>query len=66
MHAERLGDVSLLYLRVADAAAPLALRVDGGSALGTGELVTLRLHAEQCHLFDAEGRAFERTVALPH
>jgi multiple sugar transport system ATP-binding protein len=64
-HAERLGDVSLLYLGAAPGADLLTLRVDGASAVAPGERVTLRLQAGHCHLFDASGQAFERTVALP-
>jgi multiple sugar transport system ATP-binding protein len=65
VQTERLGDVSLLYLRAAPEAAPLTLRVDGASAVWPGQHLTLRLHAGQCHLFDATGQAFERTVTLP-
>ena len=62
---ERLGDSSLLYLQ-ADGVAPLlTLRLDGAAAAAPGAHFTLRLRAEDCHLFDAQGQAFERSVQLP-
>jgi len=66
VQTERLGDVSLLYLHAEPDAAPLTLRVDGAAAVEPGHRLTLRLHAEQCHLFDAAGQAFERTVSTPN
>jgi multiple sugar transport system ATP-binding protein len=62
---ERLGDVSLLYLAAGAEAPPVTLRVDGACAVAPGQQLTLGLQPEQCHLFDAAGVAFERTVALP-
>jgi multiple sugar transport system ATP-binding protein len=62
---ERLGDSSLLYLRVNPAAPLLTLKVDGTAALAPGAQISMRLRAEACHLFDANGQAFVRTVTLP-
>ncbi len=62
---ERLGDSSLLYLTINDNAPLVTLRVDGAAAHAPGAGVTLRLRADMCHLFDAKGQAFKRTVALP-
>ena len=62
---ERLGDESLLYLRIAPDAPLVTLRLEGHAAHATGERVTLRLRPEQCHLFDAAGKAFRRTLELP-
>jgi multiple sugar transport system ATP-binding protein len=62
---ERLGDESLLYLDIAPGAPMVTLRLEGHSAHETGESITLRLRPEQCHLFDAQGKAFKRTVQLP-
>ncbi len=65
LHVERLGDASLLYLSVQPDAPLVTLRVEGAATHQPGERVTLRLRAEQCHLFDAAGQAFRRTVELP-
>ena len=46
---ERLGEASMLYLDVAPGL----------------PMVTLRLRADHCHLFDAAGQAFARSVQLP-
>ena len=62
---ERLGDTSLLYLTVAEGAPLVTLRLEGHATQSTGDKVTLRLRPEQCHLFDAQGKAFRRTVELP-
>jgi multiple sugar transport system ATP-binding protein len=62
---ERLGESSLLYLQL-DADSPLVtLRVEGAASQQPGESVTLSLRPDQCHLFDAKGQAFKRTVELP-
>jgi multiple sugar transport system ATP-binding protein len=62
---ERLGESSLLYLRL-DAASPLVtLRLEGSASRAPGEPVTLSVLPDRCHLFDAQGRAFRRTVDLP-
>ena len=62
---ERLGNESLLYLDVAPDAPLATLRLEGHSLHSSGEAITLRLRAEHCHLFDAKGQAFRRTVDLP-
>ncbi|MBK1614797.1 ABC transporter [Rubrivivax gelatinosus] len=62
---ERLGDSSLLYLEAGPGAPLLTLRVDGAATVPPGTRVPLRLPAEACHLFDADGEAFERTPDLP-
>ena len=64
-HMERLGDSSLLYLDVADGAPLATLRLEGHALHSPGERITLRLRADQCHLFDATGKAYARTVTLP-
>jgi multiple sugar transport system ATP-binding protein len=63
---ERLGDESLLYLDIAPDAPLVTLRLEGHAPHAAGEAVTLRVRAEQCHLFDAAGKAFRRTVELPN
>jgi multiple sugar transport system ATP-binding protein len=62
---ERLGDESLLYLDISADAPLVTLRVEGHAMQGAGDPVTLRLRPEHCHLFDAAGKAFKRTVQLP-
>jgi len=62
---ERLGDSSLLYTRIAPDAPLITVRIEGAAPQVTGERITLRLRAEQCHLFDAAGKAYARTVTLP-
>jgi multiple sugar transport system ATP-binding protein len=62
---ERLGDSSMLYLDIAPGAPMMALRVEGHSTAHPGDRITLRLRPEQCHLFNAQGDAFRRTVELP-
>ncbi|WP_418320716.1 ABC transporter ATP-binding protein [Piscinibacter sakaiensis] len=62
---ERLGDSSLLHLAASDDAPLVTLRVDGAASDRPGAALALRLPAECCHLFDANGDAFPRTVQLP-
>jgi multiple sugar transport system ATP-binding protein len=62
---ERLGESSMLYLDIAPQAPMLTLRVEGYADAKAGDRITLRLRPEQCHLFDAKGEAFPRTVTLP-
>jgi len=62
---ERLGESSMLYLDVAPDAPMATLRIEGYASQSAGDRVTLRLRPEQCHLFDANGEAFARTVQLP-
>ena len=62
---ERLGNESLLYLEVAPGAPLVTLRLEGHAEQASGDTITLRLRPEVCHLFDADGEAFARTVKLP-
>jgi len=62
---ERLGDESLLYLTIAPDSPLVTLRIEGHAPQQAGDPVTLRLPPEQCHLFDAAGKAFPRSVQLP-
>ncbi|MDE2452222.1 MAG: ATP-binding cassette domain-containing protein, partial [Burkholderiales bacterium] len=62
---ERLGNESLLYLETAADAPLVTLRLEGHATQAAGAPITLRLRPEQCHLFDAAGKAYPRTVALP-
>ena len=63
-HIERLGDSSLLYVQIPGQ--PIAtVKVEGSAALAAGSALTLRLQADQLHLFDSQGIACHRTVELP-
>jgi multiple sugar transport system ATP-binding protein len=62
---ERLGDSSLLYLRVDPGAPLVTLKLDGAAVHAPGAQIGMRLRPEACHLFDANGQAFVRTVMLP-
>ncbi|WP_043819993.1 TOBE domain-containing protein, partial [Rubrivivax gelatinosus] len=62
---ERLGDSSLLYLEAGAGAPLVTLRVDGAASVPPGTRVPLQIPAEACHLFDASGQAFPRSVELP-
>lgn len=64
-HIERLGDTSLLYLQVPGVADLLTLEVEGTSTQTLGSEVHIHCPPESLHVFDAEGEAFARTVALP-
>ncbi len=64
-HVERLGDSSLLYVSVGPGLPSLTVKVEGAAARGSGQALTLRLRAEQLHLFDGGGQACARTVDLP-
>ena len=63
-HVEQLGDSALLYLELA-AGSLLTARVEGHASARVGDAVPVSLAADALHLFDAEGRACRRTVALP-
>ncbi len=62
---ERLGDESMLYLLIEPGLPLVTLRLEGHAPHAKGEKITLRIRPEQCHLFDAAGKAFRRTVDLP-
>jgi multiple sugar transport system ATP-binding protein len=64
-HMERLGDSSLLYLEAGPDAPLVTLRLDGAAEHRPGARLSLLVRAEHCHLFDARGRAFERSARLP-
>ena len=64
-HVERLGDSSLLYVSVGAGLPNLTVKVEGAAARGSGQALSLRLCADQLHLFDSAGQACARTVALP-
>jgi multiple sugar transport system ATP-binding protein len=63
-HIERLGDASLLYVQIPGQAIA-TVKVEGSAGQSSGSVLTLRLQAEQLHLFDRQGLACQRTVELP-
>jgi multiple sugar transport system ATP-binding protein len=54
---ERLGDRTHLHVRLPDDSTIVAEDV-GHSRAAPGDVVTLRIDADQAHLFDAQGRAY--------
>jgi ABC-type sugar transport system ATPase subunit len=58
---EPLGDQSLLYLDWGDADEPLVAQVSSAGTPERGAALELGLPSEDCHLFDEQGLAFERT-----
>ncbi len=61
---EPLGDQSLLYLDWGEADEPLVAQVSATGTPERGTALELGLPAEDCHLFDERGLAFERTSAI--
>jgi multiple sugar transport system ATP-binding protein len=59
---ENLGDSALLYVRLPETDQLTLCRGEGTSLLKEGETVELGLAATDAHLFDADGKAFPRTV----
>lgn len=60
---ERLGESTYLYLDSGVAGAPWVVKAPGNSFAKAGERVAMSLPPQHLHLFDADGRALERTVA---
>jgi multiple sugar transport system ATP-binding protein len=59
---EQLGEHSYVHVECADGT--LIAKAPGDVAIRNGEPLALRLPADACHLFDEEGIALERTVAM--
>ena len=62
-HIEQLGEASYLYLESAAADGFVIVRQEGDAGVGPGEIVTVGLPPQHCHLFNADGRAFQRLIA---
>jgi multiple sugar transport system ATP-binding protein len=60
---ERLGESTYLYLDSGVAGAPWVVKAPGNSFAHTGERMAMSMPPQHLHLFDAQGRAMERTVA---
>jgi multiple sugar transport system ATP-binding protein len=61
-HVEYLGDQSVAYCALPGSEALIAARSDPGVALAAGGRLALHLPPAHCHLFDADGLAFARTI----
>jgi multiple sugar transport system ATP-binding protein len=63
---ENLGESALIYARLPETEGLTLCRIEGTSMVKEDERIELGIPATAAHLFDAEGRAFPRTVeALP-
>jgi multiple sugar transport system ATP-binding protein len=63
---ENLGESALIYVRLPDTDGLTLCRIEGTSLVKENESIELGIPATAAHLFDADGRAFPRTVdALP-
>jgi multiple sugar transport system ATP-binding protein len=65
VHVERLGEASLLYIELSSGQPTVTARIEGTALQVAGQDLTLRLRADQLHLFGADGRACSRTLTLP-
>ena len=65
-HIERLGDSSLLYVQLGEGQAVTTVKVEGSAATLSGSTLNLCMQPDQMHLFDSQGMACHRTVALPN
>ena len=65
-HIEYLGDQTLVYALPQGGGPMIALRLAQDSAApAAGSRIGLHVPAQHCHVFDAAGRAFQRTIARP-
>ena len=60
---ENLGESALIYLRIPETDGLTLCRIEGASMSREGEHIEIGVAASALHVFDAEGRAFPRTVA---
>jgi multiple sugar transport system ATP-binding protein len=65
-HIERLGDSSLLYVQLGASQAMTTVKVEGSDTTLSGSSLNLCMQPDQMHLFDSQGMACHRTVALPN
>jgi multiple sugar transport system ATP-binding protein len=63
---ENLGESALIYVRLPETEGLTLCRIEGTSLVKDDEAIELGIPPTTAHLFDADGRAFPRTVdALP-
>jgi multiple sugar transport system ATP-binding protein len=60
---EQLGSATFAYARLPGLEATLTAQLDGALRLKSGSPLALQAPAAACHLFDAEGLAFDRHAA---
>jgi multiple sugar transport system ATP-binding protein len=65
-HTERLGDSSLLYVQLGASQAMTPVKVEGSATPLSRSSLNLCMRPDQMHLFDSQGMACHRTVALPN
>ena len=61
---ERLGQQTIGYAQAEGASDTFCLVLPGETAVGADRPLQIGMRAADCHLFDAEGRAFRRRVDL--
>ncbi|MDO6591898.1 ABC transporter ATP-binding protein [Loktanella sp. D2R18] len=61
---ERLGIHTVIYATQEDTDAPFVSLLPGAAPVAVGKAAHLGLNGADCHLFDTDGAAFERDVAL--
>jgi multiple sugar transport system ATP-binding protein len=65
-HIEYLGDQTIVYALPLGGAPMIALRLPQDSAVpAAGSRIGLHVPAARCHVFDAAGLAFQRTITRP-
>lgn len=58
---EALGEVTMLYVNVADNVEPVVAKLPGIVSLGRGDKVAFRADADKLHLFDENGLSLKQT-----
>jgi len=64
-HIEKLGEASLLYLRLDERLPIITLKLEGTTDLKMGANIRLQVDASDLHLFNSTGQALTRSVSLP-
>ncbi len=64
-HLEKLGEATLIYVELGAGLPLITVRVPGTSTQQVGQAVHVLCPPEHIHLFNAQGFACRRTVALP-
>lgn len=63
LFVEHMGNETYHYLDSGNLGEPWVVRDPGRSAVAVGETIGYRIAPEHCHLFDQDGKAFERLVS---
>ena len=59
---EPMGDSTLVYLDAAGATDGLTVRASAESCINRGDHISLSFPEQHCHLFDQDGKSFQRTL----